>query len=88
MGLDPRRYLRETIAKLLAGEKNIEALAPETLARVVAAEKAAAYAKAAADKLAAKTAAAEKRAARNAADAARAVPKRRDPSATPSGFSS
>lgn len=52
MGLDPRRYLRETLAKLLAGETNILALAPETLARVVAAEKAEAAVKAEAEALA------------------------------------
>ena len=38
-GLDPRRYLRETLAKLLAGEKDPAALAPETFARALAAEK-------------------------------------------------
>jgi transposase len=46
MGLDPRRYLRETLAKILAGEKNAAALAPETFARALAAEKDAAAAKA------------------------------------------
>jgi transposase len=42
MGVEPRRYLRETLAKILAGEKDPTALAPETFARKVAAEKAAA----------------------------------------------
>lgn len=46
MGLDPRRYLRETLAKILAGEKDAAALAPETFARALAAEKAAANTKA------------------------------------------
>jgi len=46
MGLDPRRYLRETLAKILAGEKNAAALAPEIFARALAAEKAAANGKA------------------------------------------
>lgn len=32
MGLDPRRYLREALAKILAGEKNLVALLPETYA--------------------------------------------------------
>ena len=45
MGLDPRRYLRETLAKILAGEKDPVALAPETFARALAAEKAATKAK-------------------------------------------
>ena len=45
MGLDPRRYLRETLAKILAGEKDAVALAPETFARALAAEKAEAKAK-------------------------------------------
>ncbi len=76
MGVDPRRYLRETLAKLLAGEKDIVALAPETLARVVAAEKAAAAAKAEADAIAGAKAAADKAAAKKAAAAARAIPKR------------
>lgn len=40
MGLDPRRYLRETLAKILAGEKDPIALAPETFARALAAENA------------------------------------------------
>ena len=76
MGVDPRRYLRETLAKLLAGETDIVALAPETLARVVAAEKAAADAKAEADALAAAKAAVDKAAAKKVAADARAVPKR------------
>ena len=45
MGLDPRRYVRETLAKILAGEKDAVALAPETFARALAAEKAAAKAR-------------------------------------------
>jgi len=45
MGLDPRRYLRETLAKILAGEKDAVALAPETFARALDAERAAATAK-------------------------------------------
>jgi hypothetical protein len=40
MGVDPRRYLRETLAKILAGEKDLVALLPETFARTLAAEKA------------------------------------------------
>ena len=46
MGLDPRRYLRETLAKILAGDSDAVALVPETFARALAAEKAAAAAKA------------------------------------------
>lgn len=42
MGLDPRRYLRATLAKILAGEKDLLALLPETFARELAAEKLAA----------------------------------------------
>lgn len=42
MGLDPRRYLRETLAKILGGQRDAVALAPETFARALAAEKAAA----------------------------------------------
>ena len=42
MGLDPRRYLRATLAKILAGEKDLLALLPETFARDLAAEKLAA----------------------------------------------
>lgn len=41
MGVDPRRYLRETLAKILAGEKDLAALLPETFARALDAEKAA-----------------------------------------------
>jgi hypothetical protein len=41
MGLEPRRYLRQTLAKILGGEKDLVALLPETLARALAAEKAA-----------------------------------------------
>jgi transposase len=40
MGVEPRRYLRETLAKILAGQKDPVALAPETFARELAAEKA------------------------------------------------
>lgn len=32
MGIEPRRYLRETLAKILAGEKELVALFPETYA--------------------------------------------------------
>lgn len=42
MGLDPRRYLRATLAKILAGEKDLLVLLPETFARDLAAEKLAA----------------------------------------------
>jgi transposase len=38
MGLDPRRYLRDTLAKILAGEKDLAALLPETYAQALAAE--------------------------------------------------
>ena len=31
-GIDPRRYIRDTLAKLLAGEKNLTPLLPETYA--------------------------------------------------------
>jgi transposase len=31
-GIDPRRYLRETLAKILAGERNLAALLPESYA--------------------------------------------------------
>ena len=48
MGVEPRRYLRETLAKILAGERDPLALAPETFARKVAAEKVAAAVAAAA----------------------------------------
>lgn len=44
MGLDPRRYLRETLAKILAGGKNLVALLPESLAKALAVEKEAARA--------------------------------------------
>lgn len=40
MGLDPRRYLRAALAKILAGEKDLGALLPETFARAIAEEKA------------------------------------------------
>jgi hypothetical protein len=33
MGIEPRRYLRETLAKILAGEKKLAALLPENYAR-------------------------------------------------------
>ena len=56
MGVEPRRYLRETLAKILAGESDPVALSPEAFARAVAAE----------------TAAAERAAAENAARAAAA----------------
>ena len=36
MGIEPRRYLRETLAKILAGE-NLVALLPETHAKHLAA---------------------------------------------------
>jgi hypothetical protein len=32
MGISPRAYLRETLAKILAGEKCLTALLPETYA--------------------------------------------------------
>ena len=48
MGLEPRRYLRETLAKLLAGERDLSALLPETHERVVAEERANAEKRAAA----------------------------------------
>ena len=37
MGIEPRRYLRETLAKILAGEKKLVALLPETFAQNLAA---------------------------------------------------
>lgn len=37
MGIEPRRYLRDTLRKILAGEKDLEALLPETYARALAA---------------------------------------------------
>ena len=36
MGIDPRRYFRDTLAKILAGEKDLVALLPDTHARNVA----------------------------------------------------
>lgn len=42
LGLEPRRYLRETLAKILAGERDLTALLPETHEAVVAKERAAA----------------------------------------------
>ncbi len=42
MGIEPRRFLRETLAKILAGEKNLVALLPETHAKHLAAAKLAA----------------------------------------------
>ena len=47
MGIEPRRYLRETLAKILAGEKELTALLPETHARMLEEERAAAAAAAA-----------------------------------------
>jgi transposase len=47
MGLEPRRYLRETLAKILAGEKKLAALLPETYAQALAAARLAAVATAA-----------------------------------------
>lgn len=44
MGIEPRRYLRETLAKLLAGEKDLKALLPETHAQKLAEERDAAEA--------------------------------------------
>ena len=41
MGIEPHRYLRETLAKILAGEKDLTALLPETYARAIEAEHAA-----------------------------------------------
>ena len=32
MGIHPRAYLRDTLAKILAGEKSLAALLPETYA--------------------------------------------------------
>ena len=32
LGIQPRRYLRETLAKILGGEKDLTALLPETYA--------------------------------------------------------
>ena len=37
VGIEPRRYLRETLAKILAGEKDLAALLPETHAKQLAA---------------------------------------------------
>lgn len=36
MGIEPRRYLRETLTKILDGEKDLHALLPETFARKLA----------------------------------------------------
>jgi hypothetical protein len=33
--IEPRRYLREVLAKVLSGEKNLAALLPEAFARTV-----------------------------------------------------
>jgi transposase len=41
MRIEPRRYLRETLAKILAGERDVIALWPETYARALAVERAA-----------------------------------------------
>ena len=38
MGLDPRRYLRAALAKILAGEKDLVTLLPETFAQALAAD--------------------------------------------------
>lgn len=35
-GIDPRRYIRETLAKILAGEKDLNALLPESFAGTIA----------------------------------------------------
>lgn len=42
MRIEPRSYLRETLARILAGEKDLAALLPEAYARPVPAERAAA----------------------------------------------
>ena len=39
-GIDPRRYLRDTLARILAGEKKLSALLPETYAAAIAAAEA------------------------------------------------
>jgi hypothetical protein len=41
-GINPRRYLRDTLAKLLAGEKSLAALLPEHYVAVQSAQQAAA----------------------------------------------
>lgn len=41
MGIEPRRYLREMLGKILAGERDVTALWPATYARALAAERAA-----------------------------------------------
>jgi transposase len=46
MGIEPRRYLRETLAKLLAGEKKLAVLLPEAHEAMLARERAAAEAEA------------------------------------------
>lgn len=47
MGVEPRRYLRATLGKILAGERDPTARWPETYARALAAERAADEARAA-----------------------------------------
>ena len=42
MAIDPRRYIRDTLRKILAGEKDLTALLPETYAKAIASEKLAA----------------------------------------------
>lgn len=37
-GIEPRRYIRDTLAKILAGEKRLTALLPETYAQAIAEE--------------------------------------------------
>jgi transposase len=37
LGLEPRRYIRDTLARILAGEKSLAALLPETYAETLAA---------------------------------------------------
>jgi transposase len=41
LGIDPRKYIRDTLAKLLAGEKDLNALLPETYAAKLIVERAA-----------------------------------------------
>ena len=36
-GIDPRKYIRDTLRKILAGEKSLAALLPESYAQVAAA---------------------------------------------------
>lgn len=44
MGIEPRRYLRETLAKILAGETDLAALLPEAHQEMLARERVAAAA--------------------------------------------